>query len=185
LIRTEEAFFDRLGLVNEANGVCRNYGSPELPTMEHPLEQLARLERDGKLLFRLQESMLAVSAGQLQLDFPDDGHEPTTGKIAPKPAVMSASQHRELNNGFADAWNNLGSALVAIGTLEDAVVAYRETLAIDRGYGDFHYNLADALEELEESETAKGHWQAFLARESQGQWTVRARQRLARWSFSP
>jgi tetratricopeptide (TPR) repeat protein len=200
MILTEEEFFDRLGLVNEASGVRRRYGSPELcralgvtpvqlrawtseglifpadvegvvcfdfrqtaairtlvslarsgvtmarlrrnlqllrrclPEIEHPLEQLALLERDGRMLFRLEEGVLADSGGQMQLDFQDDADGPTSGKISQPSSALSASQNWEL-----------GSEHEAAGRLAQAEAAYRQALRMGGPKAELCFNLANVL----------------------------------------
>ncbi len=50
-----------------------------------------------------------------------------------------------INPAFAQAHNNLGTALRALGQLDDAVASYRRAIAIDPDYADAHNNLGMAL----------------------------------------
>ena len=105
-----------------------------LPEIEHPLEQLALLEPDGKMLFRLEEGLLTDSGGQLQLDFQDDVEGPTSGKISQPPSALSASQQWELGSGHE-----------AAGRPAQAEAAYRQALRLGGPKADLCFNLANVL----------------------------------------
>ena len=78
-----------------------------------------------------------------------------------------------------DAWNNLGNVLVELGEHEDGLAAYQKALQVDPSYGDAHYNLADALEQLGRRRDARPHWQAYLRHDLTSQWAKHARSRLS------
>jgi tetratricopeptide (TPR) repeat protein len=73
----------------------------------------------------------------------------------------------------------LGNVLCELGDHRGAVRAFERALVIDPQYADGHYSLADALEELGETTTAREHWRAYLEQEAYGEWADYARSRLA------
>jgi protein O-GlcNAc transferase len=82
----------------------------------------------------------------------------------------------ELEPHNAQAWNNLGTVLVALTRFEEAKAAYEK--AVQLGYADAHYNLADLLTDLGDHEQARQHWQAYLQQDQQSAWAYYARSRV-------
>ena len=66
-------------------------------------------------------------------------------------------QALELDPAFAEAWNNLGNSLVAIGKPEDAILAYRRAFSLEPHYPDAHCNLATLLERQDRHDEAEIH----------------------------
>jgi tetratricopeptide (TPR) repeat protein len=64
----------------------------------------------------------------------------------------------------ADAWNNLGVSLQALGRLDEARAAFRKALALDAAHPLAHANLACVLNALDEPQEAERHARAALAR---------------------
>lgn len=79
----------------------------------------------------------------------------------------------EAHGEQAEVWNNLGTVLVDLRRFDEAKAAYEQ--AIQRGYTDAHYNLADLLRELGEPEQARRHWQAYLQQDQHSKWARYAR----------
>jgi tetratricopeptide (TPR) repeat protein len=79
----------------------------------------------------------------------------------------------------AATWNNLGTVLEELGQWDEAHGAYLRALALDPGYADAHYNLADLLDELGTPGEAAGHWRAYVQQDTDSQWGRHARRRLS------
>jgi tetratricopeptide (TPR) repeat protein len=86
----------------------------------------------------------------------------------------------ELDTRDAEAWNNLGTVLAELARHEEAKTAYQN--AIQLGYTDASYNLADLLSELGEDREAQAHWQAYLRHDKHTAWARYARARLEKSS---
>jgi DNA-binding transcriptional MerR regulator len=82
--------------------------------VDKPLAQLALIERDGRLLLRLEEGQLAEPSGQLQFDFTSDS-----------PAVVIDA---DPNPCSAERWWERGCDFEEAGKLPEAAAAYREAL---------------------------------------------------------
>jgi tetratricopeptide (TPR) repeat protein len=85
----------------------------------------------------------------------------------------------ELDEDFVEARANLGCVLAETGQLDLAIAAFRGTLAFHPEYPDVHYHLARALDELEQADEARSHWQQFLQLAPDSPWAEEARARLA------
>jgi tetratricopeptide (TPR) repeat protein len=148
-----------------------------LPDVQEPLDQLAVLEKDGRLLVRLQDEQLADASGQLQLDF---GQPPEASALRLESAP--AARFRETDkaaNWFARAcraedegnwaetvWAyrqalqaggsdaalafNLANALYALGNKQQAAERYRQSIEIDPTLTEAWNNLGNVLAELHE-----------------------------------
>lgn len=106
-----------------------------LPNLDNPLEQLTLLERDGKMLFRLQDGLLAEPSGQLALEFPDEA--PAT--LKPPPPSRSADQCWELGLAAEDA-----------GRHQEALELYREALRLGGPDAQLCFNVANVLDKLDQ-----------------------------------
>jgi tetratricopeptide (TPR) repeat protein len=60
-------------------------------------------------------------------------------------AIESYRRAIAARGDFAEAHNNLGSALAVMGKLEDAIACYRQAIALRPGYANAHANLGNAL----------------------------------------
>ena len=103
-----------------------------LPDAGRALTQLEALE-GGPVLIRTDAGALAETSGQLRLDFPS-----ATDERAKRRAGPSGPQD-------ADEWFDLGVAAEDEGLIEEAVDAYRSSLAIDHGQPEVHFNIGNAL----------------------------------------
>jgi tetratricopeptide (TPR) repeat protein len=78
-----------------------------------------------------------------------------------------AARHYEkalkLNPSYAEAHNNLGNAMAALGHHEQAIASYEKALAIKPIYAEAHSNLASALMALGRSLQALAHCEQALA----------------------
>lgn len=92
-------------------------------------------------------------------------------------AVHRFTQATEADPTYVEAWNNLGNAL-ADSRPGRAITAYRRALAIEPGYADAHYNLAESLAQMGRLEQAKEHWRAYLRLAPHDPWANRVRKRL-------
>jgi tetratricopeptide (TPR) repeat protein len=114
---------------------------------ERTLAQLALLERDGRLLVRLEEGQLAEPTGQLHLEFAKDSDD---GDVSVQ--VASASHSAD--------WFELGCAHEQAGRFEEALEAYRQALLQNGPDADTCFNLANVLYALGRPEQAlERFWQ--------------------------
>ena len=79
-----------------------------------------------------------------------------------KNALAVFQKTTELLPKDAEARNNLGNALKAIGQLEDAVASYAQALEINPAYADAHYNLGVTLHDLGRLDDALIHYRRAL-----------------------
>jgi hypothetical protein len=63
----------------------------------------------------------------------------------------------EADNGFAEAWNNLGNSLVALRRFRDGIHAYEMALSLEPTYPEPHCNLATVLDRLGQPGQALEH----------------------------
>jgi tetratricopeptide (TPR) repeat protein len=145
-----------------------------LPDMAQPLCQLAVLEKDGKLVVRLDEGQLAEPTGQGILDF-GEGSSPMTVPVAPGPQTddqwfqhglekeqagdlhAAANAYRQtllLGGADADASFNLANVLYALEKKEQAAERYRQAVEIDSRFSEAWNNLGNVLAELGQCEDA-------------------------------
>ena len=126
-----------------------------LDDVDQPLQQLSILERDGKLLVRL-DGGLVEPTGQRTFDF------------------SSAHQESLLNveTGRADAgkWFELGCKHEDSGNLQQSADAYRQALLVGGPNAEIVFNLANVLHGLDQREEAVERYyqaveldQAFVA----------------------
>jgi tetratricopeptide (TPR) repeat protein len=110
-----------------------------LPDADVPLEQLAIIEQDGRLMVRLAEGELAEADGQLQLDFETD----------PAPLKMPLSRGAApASPQTASQWYQQGLEQEANGYHAEAVESYRKALRAGGPDARTCFNLANALREL-------------------------------------
>ncbi len=119
-----------------------------LPDADRALAQLETLERDGPLLLRTDDGDLAETTGQLRLDFGADD-APAVAEAPPAPLSPLPSVGRN-----ADDWFELGIAAEEENMLEEAVDAYRRSLACSGPQPEVCFNLGNALYSLERPEEA-------------------------------
>lgn len=84
----------------------------------------------------------------------------------------------ELDENYVEARANLGCVLAETGQRDLAVAAFEGALRYHPDYADVHYHLAKTLDEMNRSEEAALHWQAFLAQSPDSPWADEARNRL-------
>jgi tetratricopeptide (TPR) repeat protein len=117
-----------------------------LPNIEYPLEQLALLEGDGRIVFRLEEGMLAESNGQLRFDFAEGHTHAASVPVAPT-----------LEQSWAE-----GMAHEEAGRLADAAECYRQALRIGGPDPQLCFNLANVLtQQGEHARAVERYWQAI------------------------
>ena len=139
-----------------------------LPDAEQPLQQLALLESDGRLIVRLEEGELAEPDGQFQFDFAEApaplpmriGADPRTAAEWVQQAaaqeqaghfVEAADSYRQaLMAGGPDAGIcfDLAYALSQGGLKEQALERYRQAVETDPSFVDAWNNLGALLAEL-------------------------------------
>jgi DNA-binding transcriptional MerR regulator len=145
-----------------------------LPDLEQPLAQLAMIERDGRLLVRLDEGRLAEPSGQGVLDFAD---EPECVVVQATPARQTAQEwfdmgHKEETAGHlteaaaayrqrlllggpdAQVCFNLANVLYALGQYEGAAERFRQSVEINHGFAEAWNNLGTVLTELDQHDEA-------------------------------
>jgi tetratricopeptide (TPR) repeat protein len=115
-----------------------------LAGVDEPLAQLALIERDGRLLVRLNEGQLADPSGQLQFDFVVDATAPIVEGASAAPS--------------ADGWWELGNEQEENGQLEEAANSYRRALLTGGPRAELCFNLGNVLYTLEQREPAAEHF---------------------------
>src|SRR5215831_12147755 len=73
--------------------------------------------------------------------------KPTTTSAMRSKSKANLTKRLALKPGFAEAHNNLGTALQDQGRLAEAIAQYRRALALNPGYAEAHGNLGKALME--------------------------------------
>src|SRR5262245_25591418 len=104
-----------------------------MPNLDRPLEQLALLERDGQLMVRLDEGLLAEATGQLQFDF--ECKEP----LEQAPQIHTAEE-----------WFELGCAEEEAERWTEAAAAYRQALLLGGPDAAICFNLGNVLYALDQ-----------------------------------
>jgi tetratricopeptide (TPR) repeat protein len=115
-----------------------------LPGVDAPLAQLTLLERDGRLLVRLDDDQLAEPSGQLHFDF--------MASSAGEPAVVAFS------GKTADAWFEEALELEDRNRPAEAAAAYREAIRLEPEDPVLHFNLGNALHACGETAAAAEHF---------------------------
>lgn len=115
-----------------------------LPDVDRPLSQLAVLERDGRLLVRLENGKLAEATGQLHFDF-----MLATAEDAAVLGVRTKS---------AEDWLEEARAHEADGLLPEAVAAFQEALRLEPNDPIWHFDLGNLLYALEDRHGAIEHF---------------------------
>jgi tetratricopeptide (TPR) repeat protein len=129
-----------------------------LPDVEERFEQLAVLEKDGRLLVRLREGQLAEPTGQCLFDF---GDEPATEMVPVAPGPQTASD-----------WFQAGCAHEEVGRWADAAHAYRQALLVGGPDAEACFNLGNVLYALgQQAQAAERFHQAVeIEPDSVGAW---------------
>jgi tetratricopeptide (TPR) repeat protein len=145
-----------------------------LAGVDEPLAQLALIERDGRLLVRLDEGQLADPSGQLQFDFAADACTAVVDTASAAPSVdewwqrgceqEDAGQLEEAEKCYRTALLaggpnpllcfNLGNVLYAQGQREQAAERFRQALELDHSFSEAWNNLGNVLAELKQSNEA-------------------------------
>jgi tetratricopeptide (TPR) repeat protein len=147
-----------------------------MPNLEQPLEQLAALDKAGRLLVRLEGGDLTEADGQLHFEFTD--HAPMSAspmRIAAGPRTAAdwlaqgleqeqegyleeaaASYRQALMVGGPDAQTclNLANTLRALGSKPQALERYSHAVEIDPEFSDAWNNLGTLLVELGRADDA-------------------------------
>jgi tetratricopeptide (TPR) repeat protein len=137
---------------------------------DEPLEQLVMLERNGRLLVRL-ESGLVEPSGQMHFDF---GEEFSIVPVEPTSAedwFQAAYQHEEdgalqdaihayrqalvVGGPDADTCFNLANVLYATGLRAEAIERYRVAVELEPSHAEAWNNLGVALGELRRFDDAE------------------------------
>jgi tetratricopeptide (TPR) repeat protein len=148
-----------------------------MPNLEQPLEQLAALDKDGRLLVRLAGGDLSESDGQLHFEFTggDPALPASPMRIAAGPRTAAdwlaqgleqeqegfleeaaASYRQALMVGGPDAQTclNLANTLRALGSKPQALERYSQAAEIDPEFSDAWNNLGTLLVELGRADDA-------------------------------
>jgi len=104
--------------------------------VDKPLAQLALIEREGRLLLRLEEGQLAEPSGQLQFDFAGDS-----------PAVVIDADPESCS---AESWWERGCDFEQAGNLHEAAAAYRQALQAGGPNPLCCFNLGNVLYALDQ-----------------------------------
>lgn len=145
-----------------------------MPDVQEPLQQLAELEKYGRLLMRMEDGELAEPDGQFHFDFTDDP-APSPMRILPGPrtawqwceqgieqeqagflddAAESYRQSLLLGGPDAEICFDLANVLRAQGKRPQAVERYLQAVEIDPHYADAWNNLGTTLADLMRPEDA-------------------------------
>jgi len=145
-----------------------------LTGVDEPLDQLALIERDGRLLVRLDEGQLADPSGQLQFDFAADA---TTAIVESASAAPSADEAWERGCEQEEAGElqeaeksyraallaggpdprlclNLGNVLYARGHKAQAAERFRQAVELDSSFAAAWNNLGNVLADLAQLDDA-------------------------------
>jgi tetratricopeptide (TPR) repeat protein len=138
-----------------------------LPDVDEPLAQLDVLDRDGRLLLRVEDALVEPS-GQMLLDFDSQKPEPVTLTIPDSSksaedwfdlgcqhedegrwAQAAEAYRRALLAGGPDRDTsfNLANVLFAMGHKSQAIERYYQALELDKKFADAWVNLGLALTE--------------------------------------
>ncbi len=79
---------------------------------------------------------------------------------------------------WAEAWNNLGLSLSAVGRFDEARAALQQALHWKPRYADAEFNLADVLDQAGRHADAHVHWARYLQYDNNSPWAEHARKRL-------
>ncbi len=136
-----------------------------------PLEQLALLERNGRVLLRIEEGLVEPS-GQMCFDFGDDAAIYSVQPTSAEGWFQQGIQHEEdgqlkeasaayrkalmLGGPDCDIAFNLANVLFAQGLHEEACERFRQVIELDPSYGEAWNNLGVVLVELRHPDEAIG-----------------------------
>lgn len=120
-----------------------------LPNLDQPLDQLMLIERDGDLLFRLNDGQLVEPTGQLQFDF-----APIEVPDAPAAVAFNRPPQADGVVRSADEWWELGCRQEESGQLAEAAEAFRQVLFLRGPDADACFNLANVLYALGKKDQA-------------------------------
>lgn len=84
----------------------------------------------------------------------------------------------ELDEDYVEARANLGCVLAELGQADLAISAFQGALVYHDAYPDVHYHLGRIMDEVDRSDEATQHWQAFLRLAPTSPWADEARDRL-------
>jgi len=116
-----------------------------LPGIEAPLSQVSILERNPRMLVRLQNGQLSEPSGQLHFDFDAATDRPQTVNLEPP-------------SRSADAWFDEAVVWEDAGRFSEAAEAYRQAIDIDPGDPILHFNLGNVLFQLGRAEDSMTHY---------------------------
>ncbi len=153
-----------------------------LPEADESLAKLSLLEKEGRLLVRLQDQLIEP-CGQRTLDFGDEENTTLTVPLATGPQTaaewFALGYQKEVADEFAEAERayrqalqmggpdpqtcfNLANVLYAQGKKTSAVERYWQVVELDRTRADAWNNLGKVLEELRDPENAIAAYEEAL-----------------------
>lgn len=142
------------------------------------------LEKQGRILVRLDSGALAEPSGQMQLDFGDDdsgvpvAEQSTQERTAaaclergcaheeagdPLRAALAYREALALGGPHPEVCFNLGNVLYAQGQRAEAAAQYRQAVELDRGFAEAWNNLGNVHADLGEPDQALAAFQQALA----------------------
>jgi len=112
-----------------------------MPDLDHPISQIDPVEREGRILFRLDDGNLVEPSGQLVFDLKDEKQaaEPTAPAGGAKPGVPPRDARS------AEDWLDEALRHEEAGRLEEAEIAYRHALFVGGPQPVLCFNLANVL----------------------------------------
>jgi tetratricopeptide (TPR) repeat protein len=132
-----------------------------MPGFDDPLSQLAVIERDGKMLVRLQDGQLAEPTGQLHFDFEEDPPS-IAASVRDQKSESDLCLLTSVQERTADEWFDLAQEHETCGRLPEAVHAYRQALLRDGPHPDICFNLGNVLYAFGQKEqAAERYYQAL------------------------
>jgi tetratricopeptide (TPR) repeat protein len=117
-----------------------------MPDLDHPIAQLDLIEREGRLLVRLEDGKLVEPSGQMVFDLEGTKGE---GSTADGPEIRTADGPRT-----AEEWLDKALRDEEAGRLEEAELAYRHALFLGGPQPVLCFNLANVLYARDEKKRA-------------------------------
>jgi len=154
------------------------------PNFQKTCPSASLLEKQGRILVRLDDGALAEPCGQMQLDFGDDDlsapvAEQSTQERSASECFQRGCAHEEagdllraalayrealsIGGPQAEVYFNLGNVLYAENQVREAVGQYRQAVELNRGFAEAWNNLGNVHADLGETDQALAAFQHAIA----------------------